>query len=163
MLQKKLDQFCVSVGPRLSGHQLSGYHLWKSTQTDSYLAVYMNIFNKVVLKTNNKVVKYLFLWFWSSVTVTLLQTQNSFYFLCLYAFIHISANMCPFGLKFSQMILHTETSKLMYNWSFLFVVLHKPTLLPSTFKAQWMRPWALNCEVPGSNPLAAAVVASTRH
>ena len=31
------------------------------------------------------------------------------------------------------MILHTETSKLMCNWSFLFVVLHKPTLLPSTF------------------------------
>ena len=42
--------------------------------------------------------------------------------------------MSPFGLKFSQMILHTKTSKLMYNWSFLFVVLHKPTLLPSTFK-----------------------------
>ena len=42
--------------------------------------------------------------------------------------------MSPFGLKFSQMILHTETSKLIYNWSFLFVVLHKPTLLPSTFK-----------------------------
>ena len=42
--------------------------------------------------------------------------------------------MSPFGLKFSQMILHTETSKLMYNWSFLFVVLQKPTLLPSTFK-----------------------------
>ena len=42
--------------------------------------------------------------------------------------------MSPFGLKFSQMILHIETSKLMYNWSFLFVVLHKPTLLPSTFK-----------------------------
>ena len=41
--------------------------------------------------------------------------------------------MSPFGLKFSQMILHTETSKLMYNWSFLCVVLHKPTLLPSTF------------------------------
>ena len=37
------------------------------------------------------------------------------------------------GLKFSQMILHTETSKLMYKWSFLFEVLHKPTLLPSTF------------------------------
>ena len=51
----------------------------------------------------------------------------------VYIFIHISANMSPFGLKFSQMILHTETSKLMYNWSFLFVVLHKPTLLPSTF------------------------------
>ena len=32
--------------------------------------------------------------------------------------------MSPIGLKFSQMILHTETSKLMYNWSFLFVVLH---------------------------------------
>ena len=29
--------------------------------------------------------------------------------------------------------IYTETSKLMYNWSFLFVVLHKPTLLPSTF------------------------------
>ena len=43
--------------------------------------------------------------------------------------------MSPFGLKFSQMILHTETGKLMYNWSFLFVVLHKPTLLPSTFES----------------------------
>ena len=43
--------------------------------------------------------------------------------------------MSPFGLKFSQMILHTETSKLMYNWSFLFEVLHKPTLLPSTFNS----------------------------
>ena len=42
--------------------------------------------------------------------------------------------MSLFGLEFSQMILHTETSKLMY-WSFLFDVLHKPTLLPSTFKA----------------------------
>ena len=41
-----------------------------------------------------------------------------FYFL-VYIFFHISANMSPFGLKFSQMILHTETSKLMYNWSFL--------------------------------------------
>ena len=41
--------------------------------------------------------------------------------------------MSPFGLKFSQMILHTETSMLMYNWSFLFEVLHKPTFLPSTF------------------------------
>ena len=30
--------------------------------------------------------------------------------------------MSPFGLKSSQMILHTETSKLMYNWSFLSVV-----------------------------------------
>ena len=49
--------------------------------------------------------------------------------------------MSPFGLKFSQMILYTETSKLMYNLSFLFVVLHKPTLLPSTFKAAML--WAL--------------------
>ena len=47
-------------------------------------------------------------------------------------FIHISANISLFGLKFSQMILHTETSKLMCNFSFLFVVLHKPILLPST-------------------------------
>ena len=61
------------------------------------------------------------------------KTQNSCIFF-VYIFIHISANMSPFGLKFSQMILHTKTSKLMYNWSFLFVVLHKPTLLPSTFK-----------------------------
>ena len=41
--------------------------------------------------------------------------------------------MSLFGLKFPQMILHTETSKPMYNWSFLLEVLHKPTLLPSTF------------------------------
>ena len=47
-------------------------------------------------------------------------------------FIHISANISLFGLKFSQMILHTETSKLMCNFSFLCVVLHKPILLPST-------------------------------
>ena len=52
----------------------------------------------------------------------------------VYVFIHISANMTLFGLEFSQMILHTETSKMLYkNWSFLFVVLHKPTLLPRTF------------------------------
>ena len=44
--------------------------------------------------------------------------------------------MSPFELKFSQMILHTETNKLMYNWSFLFLVLHKLTLLPSTFKTR---------------------------
>ena len=43
--------------------------------------------------------------------------------------------MSPFGLKFSQMILHIETSKLMYNSSFLNVVLHKPTLLPITFNS----------------------------
>ena len=55
------------------------------------------------------------------------------FFVCI--FIHISANMSPFALKFSQMILHTERSKLMYNRSYLFEVLHQPTLLPSTFKA----------------------------
>ena len=59
---------------------------------------------------------------------------NYFFIFFVYIFIHISANMSPFGLKFSQMILQTETSKLMYNWFFLFVVLHKPTLLPSIFK-----------------------------
>ena len=56
----------------------------------------------------------------------------------VYIFIHISAIMSPFGLKFSQMILHTETIKLMYNnWSFLFVVLHKQTLLPSTLNTHF--------------------------
>ena len=69
---------------------------------------------------------------WERYTVTLLQNQNSF-FVFVYIFVHISANMSPFRLKFSQMILHTKTSKLIYHWSFLFVVLHKPTLLPSTF------------------------------
>ena len=64
--------------------------------------------------------------------VTLPQTRIIFIFF-VYIFIHNLANKSPFGLKFSQMILHTETSKLVYNWSFLFVVLHKPTLLPSTF------------------------------
>ena len=76
-----------------------------------------------------------YLWQWcKSVTVTLLQNQNSFFIFFVYIFIHISANMSPSGLKFSQMILHTGTSKLMYNWSFLFVVFHKQTLLSSTFK-----------------------------
>ena len=58
-----------------------------------------------------------------------------FFIFFVYICIHISANMSPFGLKFSHMILHTETSKLMYNWSFLFEVLHKPTLLLSTFNS----------------------------
>ena len=44
------------------------------------------------------------------------------------------------------MILHTETSKLLHNWSFLFVVLHKPTLLPSTFLENiHFNPWCF-CE-----------------
>ena len=42
-----------------------------------------------------------------------------FFIFFVYIFIHILANMSLFGLKFLQMILHTETSKLMYNWSFL--------------------------------------------
>ena len=37
-----------------------------------------------------------------------------FLFSLFYIFIHISANMSPFGLKFSQMILHTDTSKLIH-------------------------------------------------
>ena len=44
--------------------------------------------------------------------------------------------MSLFELNFLQMILQTEASKLMYNWSFLCLVLHKPTLLPSTFKCR---------------------------
>ena len=81
-----------------------------------------------------------YLWDWcESITVTLLQNQNSFFIFFVYIFIRISANMSLFGLKFSQMILHTETSKLMNNWYFLFVVLHKPTLLPSTFKVSHYR------------------------
>ena len=78
-----------------------------------------------------------------SVTVMLLQNQNSFFIFFVYIFIHISANINKvksnqikyesIGLTFSHMILHTETNKLIYNWSFLFVVLHKPILLPSTF------------------------------
>ena len=38
-----------------------------------------------------------------------------FFIFFVYISIHISANMSPFRLKFSEMILHTETSKLMYN------------------------------------------------
>ena len=64
-----------------------------------------------------------------------------FFIFFVYIFIHISANISQFGLKFSQMILHTETSKLMYNWYFLFVVLHKPTFLPSTFKSDSKEVW----------------------
>ena len=61
--------------------------------------------------------------------------KPEFFLFSLFIFSFISQqNMNTFGLKFSQMILHAETSKLMYNWSFLLVVLHKPTLLPSTFK-----------------------------
>ena len=72
--------------------------------------------------------------------------KPEFFVFFFYIFIHISANMSPFGLKFfSQMILHTETSKLMYNWSFLFVVLHKPTLLPSTFNLIWSRDLTTGC------------------
>ena len=59
----------------------------------------------------------------------------------LYIFIHISANMSRIGLKFSQMILHTSTSKMMNNLPFLLVVLHKPTLWPSTFKNMRKHLW----------------------
>ena len=46
--------------------------------------------------------------------VTLPQTRILFIFF-VYIFIHNLANKSPFGLKFSQMILNTETSNLMYN------------------------------------------------
>ena len=75
----------------------------------------------------------------------LLQNQNSFFIFFVYIFIHISANMSAFWLKFSQIILHTEISKQMYNWSFLFVVWHKPTLLPSTFKSACYRATCYRC------------------
>ena len=39
-----------------------------------------------------------------------------FFIFFVYIFIHISVNTSLFGLKFPQMILHTETSNLMYNW-----------------------------------------------
>ena len=58
-----------------------------------------------------------------------------FFIFFVYIFIHISANMSPFGLKFSQMILHTETSKLMYNLSFLFVVCTSQHSYPVPLKA----------------------------
>ena len=48
--------------------------------------------------------------------VTLPQTRILFIFF-VYIFIHNLANKSPFGLKFSQMILNTDTSNLMYNSS----------------------------------------------
>ena len=64
--------------------------------------------------------------------------KPEFFLFSLFIFSFISQLIwVRLGLKFSQMILHTETSKLMYNWSYLFVVLHKPTLLPSTFNITW--------------------------
>ena len=52
----------------------------------------------------------------------------------VYIFIRIAANMSPCRLKSTAWFSHTETSKLMYDWSFLCVVLHKPTLLNNAFK-----------------------------
>ena len=59
--------------------------------------------------------------------------KPEFFLFSVYIFIHISANMSLFGLKFPQMILNTETSKLMYNWSFFSVVLHKQHSYPLPF------------------------------
>ena len=61
-----------------------------------------------------------------------------FFIFCVYSFIHISAKYKSVWVE----ILHTETSKLMYNWSFLFVVLHQPTLLPSTFNHNYCMSYA---------------------
>ena len=79
-----------------------------------------------------------YLWLWcESVTVTL----EFFLFSLFIFFIHISASMSPFGLKFSQMILpfinkKTGVQLILYLWS-----LHKPTLLPSTFNANLNPNW----------------------
>ena len=81
---------------------------------------------------------------WERYCIKRFSKTRILFILFIYIYIHISANTSPFGLKFSQMILHTETSKLMYNWSFLFVVLHKPTLLPSTFNES-RNGWLGNC------------------
>ena len=48
-----------------------------------------------------------------------------FFYFFVYSFIHISAKYESVWVE----ILHRETSKLMYNWPFPFVVLHQPTLL----------------------------------
>ena len=60
--------------------------------------------------------------------------KPEFFLFSLFIFSFISRLMwVRLGWNFhTQMILHTETSKLMYNWSFLFEVLHKLTLLPSS-------------------------------
>ena len=73
-----------------------------------------------------------YVWY-NSVRAVTCNASCSFIFF-VYIFIHISANMSRIGLTFSQMILHTSTSKMMNNLPFLLVVLHKPTLWPSTFK-----------------------------
>ena len=46
-----------------------------------------------------------------------------FFNFSVYIFIHISANMSPFGLKFSQMILHTEASKLHVLYMYVQLIL----------------------------------------
>ena len=61
--------------------------------------------------------------------------KPEFFLFSLFIFSFISQLISVrLGWNFWQMILNRETCKLMYNWSFLCVVLHKPTLLPSTFK-----------------------------
>ena len=85
-----------------------------------------------IFERNSHWKKWSMIMVWQRYCFTLLQNQNSFLFsLFIFSFISPLIFRSPFGLKFSQMILHTETSKLMYNWYFLFVVLYKPTLLPS--------------------------------
>ena len=60
--------------------------------------------------------------------------------------------MSRIGLKFSQMILHTSTSKMMNNLPFLLVVLHKPTLWPSTFKFAHRKKHLINKHLKGKFP-----------
>ena len=85
-----------------------------------------------------------------------------FFIFFVYIFIRISANTNPFGLQFSQMILHTETSKLMYNWSFLFVqfctsqhsypVPLSTSWSESSFAGFWVRDGRLN-DMTSQTPL----------
>ena len=72
---------------------------------------------------------------YESVTVTYIQNHAFIFF--VYILIHISANMSPFGFNFHRWFLIQKQ----VNWCtfrpFSFVVLHKLTLLPSTFKDEY--------------------------
>ena len=65
----------------------------------------------------------------------LLQNQNFFLF-SLFIFSFISQLIwVRLGWNFHRWFsIQKQVNWCTYNWSFLFVVLHKPTLLPSTFK-----------------------------
>ena len=61
--------------------------------------------------------------------------KPEFFLFSLFIFSFISQLIwVHLGWNFHRWFSIQKTSKLMYNWSFLFVVLHRATLLPSTFK-----------------------------